>query len=352
MIRDNEPLVSIMIPNYNYSKYLDQCIRSAIDQTYENLEIVILDNASQDNSVEIASKYLGDKRVTVCRNQLNIMSRNYNLLASLTKGKYMILLCSDDYIYPHFIEQAVEIMELYPEVGYVHGEKDFVTEEGEIQYWDPFYRCSFVAPGLNTMPVYMVTTVAHPTQGVFRRTAFNQIRGYDKEIDHMNADKTLWFYLSEISDAAYIREKCCGIRIGSETQTFITQRNFQHPILCHLTIKDFVKYAREKGYPKVYNREDEALLRLAGEFTGYAIGMLAEEDYNLAKDYLTYAKVVSRKICDTDKYKVVQNMLIKHNIDRDKLAKLVAPPENKKRGYEPPEGFVELAKGKDYGKAC
>ena len=92
----NKPLVSIMIPNYNYSRYLDQCIKSALNQTYENLEIVILDNASTDNSVEVAAKYTSDNRVRICRNQLNIMSRSYNVLADvLTTGKYMLLLCSE-----------------------------------------------------------------------------------------------------------------------------------------------------------------------------------------------------------------------------------------------------------------
>ncbi|WP_081674090.1 glycosyltransferase family 2 protein [Butyrivibrio sp. VCD2006] len=353
MISENKPLVSIMIPNYNYSRYLDQCIKSALDQTYENLEIVILDNTSTDDSVKIAAKYLSDKRVRVCRNQFNILSRSYNVLSKLlTNGKYRMMLCSDDFIYPHFVEQAVEIMEKYPNVGYVHGEKDFITEDGKLQYWDPFYKCSFVAPGLNTMPVYMVTTVAHPSQGIFRSSSFFEIRGYDKEIDHMNGDKTLWFYLSEVSDAAYIKEKCCGIRLGSETQTFITQRNFQHPILCHLTIKDFVKYAKEKGYPQVYNRENEAMLRLADEFVGYAIGMLAEKDFALARDYLIYAKIVSREICKSEKYIISNNMLATEVVDKEVLAKLVTPPEKKKRGYEPPEGYTELVKGIDYGQTC
>ena len=267
-MRDKLPLVSILIPNFNHARYLDTCIQSAINQTYANKEIILLDNGSADNSVEVASKY-AHQGVKVCRNQCNVMNFSYKILANqLCKGKYFILLCADDYLLPEFIEKAVAVMEANPNVGYVHGERDFVTETVKKIELDPFYKCSFIAPGQNTMPIYMITTVAHPAQAVVRYEAFRTIEGYDMEIDHMNADRSLWFYLSYQYDAAYIREKMCCIRVGAQTETVITQQNFQHPILCHLTIKDYVKFAKEKDLPQVYNREEEALQRLAKEFIG------------------------------------------------------------------------------------
>ena len=340
-----------MIPNFNHSRYLDECIQSAIHQTYKNLEIVVLDNMSTDNSVEIASKYLLDKRVKVCRNQINILNRSYNILAdTLTDGKYMMLLCADDYIYPDFIYQAVEIMETNPNVGYVHGEKDFVLADGTVQYWDPFFKCSFIAPGRNIMPIYMMTTVAHPSQGVFRRRAFQEIGGYEMEIDYTQADRALWFYLSWQNDAAYIREKMCGIRIGNQTETFIGQQNFQLPIMDYLIILNFIRFAREKEIPEVYNREEEAMEKLANGLTDCAIGILLSGNQDLAQAYIDYAKVVSRKICKNEKYILVKKMLIERLISTQKLSSLITNPAQKKRGYEPPKGYVELRRGIDYGK--
>ncbi|WP_022761361.1 glycosyltransferase family 2 protein [Butyrivibrio sp. AD3002] len=348
----NQPLVSILIPNYNHAHYLDECITSALNQTYRNLEITILDNGSTDNSIEIASKYLYDRRLSICKNGINILNKSYNVLAdNFANGKYMILLCADDFLFPSFIEEAVEIMETYPNVGYVHGEKDFYREDGSVEKYNSFYKCSFVAPGRSAMPIYMVTTVAHPSQGVIRRSAFMDIHGYDKEIDHMNADRTLWFYLSDQYDAAYIKEKRCGIRIGNQTETFVTQRNFQHPILCHLTIKDFVKYAKEKNIPDVYEREEEALHRLADEFLGYAAGMLAADDYTVAEQYVTYALVVNRNIVNDEAYKRLTEMIGKHKVNLDILKQIVWISPNKKRGYEPPKGYKELVLGVDYGRS-
>lgn len=343
------PLVSVLIPNYNHSKYLKQCIESAINQSYENLEIIVLDNASTDDSVQIGVNYLYDKRVKVCKNTHNILNGNYRVLTEcLASGKYFILLCADDYLHPEFIERAVTIMENNSNVAYVQGEKDFVYGDGTVIDWDPFYRCSFIAPGRNVMPIYMVTTVAHPAQGVIRRSAFIEIDGYDKEIDHMNADRTLWFYLSYNNDMAYIRETMSYIRVGNETETFITQRNFQHPILCHLTIKDFAKYAKEKNLPDVYKREEEAYERLTSEFLNYAIGMIRVNEFDVAEKYCKYAYAILKSVADTEKYREIMECIIEKNNNLEKLEKYGSSIIGKKHGYEPPKDYQEITINKDY----
>ena len=336
------PLVSILIPNFNHSKYLDQCIQSALNQTYSNIEIILLDNASTDHSLEVASKYVRDG-VRICRNQFNIMNFSYKLLADqLSTGKYFILLCADDYLLPDFIETAVAILEKYPTVGYVHGERDFVTDKNELIELEPFYSCSFLAPGRSTMPVYMVTTVAHPAQGVIRREAFRTIEGYDMEIDHLNADRSLWFYLSYAYDAAYIQEKMCRIRVGAQTETVVTQQNFQHPILYHLTILDYVKFAKAKNLPQVYQREEEAIRRLAIEFIGYAGGMLYIGDKVTAKAYLDYARILNRDVISHDLYLRYAGMIHTGDIDKEYIKSLNKTNYRHKRNYEPPEGYEKL----------
>lgn len=341
-MRDEKPLVSIMIPNYNHSQYLDRCVKSAIDQTYKNLDIIILDNASEDNSVKVAEKYVG-KSVRVCRNPRNIFNSTYKVLDTLAIGKYRMLLCADDFIAPTFVEKAVAIMENYPNVGYVHGERDFINESGEVIVLDPFYNCSFVAPGENVMPIYMVTTVAHPSQGIFREDVFHKMGGYDMEIDHMNADKMLWFYLSYVSDYAYIREKMSYIQIGNQTETFITQSNFQHPILCHLTIKEMVKFSKEKGLEAVYDREKEALDRLAGDFINYAIGMIIAGNKVCARRYMDYVKVLSENVPKTKEYIKIDRVLQgSDSIDLEYLKQITESSLQKTRNYQPPLNYNKI----------
>lgn len=337
-----QPLVSIIIPNYNHSKYLDECIQSAIHQTYQNVEIIILDNQSEDDSVQVARKYRS-QRIRICRNTFNVLNTSYKVLSALLSGKYMMMLCADDCIAEDFVEKAVAIMEQYPSVGYVHGERDFITETGELLELEPFFNCSFVAPGIDVMPLYMVTTIAHPSQGIYRTEIFRCIGGFDMEIDHMNADRMLWFYLSYQSDYAYIQEKMSKIRVGNQTETFITQSNFQHPILCHLTIKEMVSFARKKGITAVYERETEALTRLAREFLNYATGMLLAGDFVCAGRYLDYAKTISEQIEVTDEYRHLEKMQKKdEKLDLVYLKTLATGALQKARYYEPPKHYEKI----------
>lgn len=339
MKNNNKPLVSIMIPNYNHSKYLDECIRSAQNQTYENIEIVILDNSSEDNSVQVSAKYAG-KKTRVCRNSFNILNTTYKVLDCLTSGKYKMLLCADDFLHPTFIEKAVDIMERYPNVGYVHGERDFITEEGKVIELEPFFNCSFIAPGKEVMPIYMVTTIAHPSQGIFREEVFHRCGGYDMEVDHMNADRMLWYYLSYESDYAYIRDKMSYIRIGNQTETIITQTNFQHPILCHLTVKEMVRFAESKKLRTVYMREEEAMKRLAIDFLNYAAGMLVVNDKMCAGRYLDYVKILCKDMTKEESFQRLQSMQQeKCDIDLQYLKDITFKALQKPRNYEPPHNY-------------
>lgn len=341
-MRNSTPLVSILIPNYNHSRYLDECIQSALAQTYQNIEIIFLDNQSRDDSVSVAAKYL-KHGVRVCRNMFNCINKSYSKLAGeLSRGDFMTLLCADDVILPTFIEKAVKIMIRHPCVGYVHGERDFIREDGTVVDLDPFFNCSFVAPGENIMPLYMVTTIAHPAQGVFRRSCFERIGGYEMQIDHMNADKALWFYLSSVSDYAYIRDKLCRIRITANNETAAGMRNFQHPLLQHLTIKDFVHYARQFGYPAVVARECEALSRLAGDFVTFAGDMMKLGEWGLAKNYLLYAKVIHREIADDERWRRFMGMQEANIADTEYIDGQNVMFLRRPRNYAPPEGFEEI----------
>jgi glycosyltransferase involved in cell wall biosynthesis len=341
-MRNKSPLVSIMIPNYNHGRYLDECLNSALAQTWQNTEIIVLDNQSQDNSPEILAKYR-QRGVRVSRNCYNIRNLSYRMLAEyLANGEFLLLLGADDAIHPAFVEKAVRVMTRYPSVGYVHGERDFMREDGGLIELDPFFNCSFVAPGEAVMPIYMVTTIAHPAQGIFRRGAFQRIGGYAMEIDHMNADKSLWFYLSAVSDYAYIREKMCRIRVSSNNESALTRQNFQHPVLSHLIINDFCRFAEQFGYPAVSARKEEALCRLAREFLVHAGEMLAGGLWAEASAYLDYARILDRNVTQDATWQRLVAMRQEKKSDPDWIKSQNTMFAARKRNYAPPEGFEPI----------
>jgi hypothetical protein len=254
----------------------------------------------------------------------------------------MMMLPADDFIKPSFVEKAVKIMEENETVGYVHGERDFITDKGELIELDPFYICSFIAPGKETMPIYMMTTVAHPAQGIFRKKAFEAVCGYDAVIDHLNADKNLWFYLSSVSDYAYIQEKLCCIRTGSNTQTLLTQTNFQHPVSTFMTVLEFADFAARSGFTSAANRKPAALDKLAVEFLNHIAGALNSEDFILAKRYLTFCKIMSRVVENNEIYKTLFSMTETKSVDKNYLQSLANKEKIRKRSYAPPEGFRRI----------
>ena len=116
----NEPLVSVLMTAYNREKYIAQAIESVVASTYQNWELIIVDDQSKDKTVEIAKSYAEkDSRIKVYVNEKNLGDYpNRNKAASYAKGKYIKYLDSDDMIYSHGLQVMVAAMELFPEAGF------------------------------------------------------------------------------------------------------------------------------------------------------------------------------------------------------------------------------------------
>lgn len=104
-----EPLISVIVPIYNVQKYIRQCLDSIILQTYKNLEIILIDDGSKDDSLKIIKEYeKKDKRIKVLTQKNEGVSKTRNKGIALSKGDYISFIDSDDYIslcmYKKFVE--------------------------------------------------------------------------------------------------------------------------------------------------------------------------------------------------------------------------------------------------------
>ena len=120
MDKSKEPLVSVLMTTYNREKYLAAAIESVIASTYQNWELLVVDDQSKDRSVEIAQSYAQkDPRVKSIVNEKNLGDYpNRNMAASLAKGKYLKYVDADDMIYPNGLEIMVQNIERFPEAGW------------------------------------------------------------------------------------------------------------------------------------------------------------------------------------------------------------------------------------------
>ncbi len=114
----NEPLVSILVATYNSSEYISDCLNSLLDQTYNNIEIVVCDDASTDNTVDIVNELKKiESRIQLFVNEKNLgITLNMNNGIHNCNGKYIAILDGDDWSYPERIAKQVKVMEDDPEI--------------------------------------------------------------------------------------------------------------------------------------------------------------------------------------------------------------------------------------------
>lgn len=99
-LMDNQDLISIIVPIYNVEKYLDRCINSIINQSYKNIEIILVNDGSTDNSLKICEKYkLIDDRVIIINKKNGGQSEARNFGINVAKGEYISFVDSDDLIH-------------------------------------------------------------------------------------------------------------------------------------------------------------------------------------------------------------------------------------------------------------
>lgn len=160
------PLVSITTPTYNRaSGHLRDAIASALAQTYENIEIIVSDNCSSDNTEELV-RSIDDPRVVYHRQETNVgYLRNFNFCVDQARGEYFLMLHDDDLIDPDLVETCVAAAADRPDVGVIHTGVRLIDGDGGLireipnrafgDTIDDFTRCWFEG----RKPMYLCNSV-------------------------------------------------------------------------------------------------------------------------------------------------------------------------------------------------
>jgi len=115
----NNPDISVCIATYNYGRFLKECLDSILKQSVSNYEVVVCDNFSTDNTLEVVNSY-NDPRIKFFQQRENVgPQRNFNQAIKLARGKYVKLMCADDVLLPGVLEEQFDILEINPRVGVV-----------------------------------------------------------------------------------------------------------------------------------------------------------------------------------------------------------------------------------------
>jgi len=140
-MQDSKPLVSVGITAYNQAQYLETAVKSACAQRYKNLEILILNNGSQDNTLELAHQLAAtDQRIKVFHQAQNIGNVNaFNKLFKRAKGKYYAPLPADDlWLSLEKIKQQVQYMETHPDCTLIGTFIKTINNDGSVRDYQTF----------------------------------------------------------------------------------------------------------------------------------------------------------------------------------------------------------------------
>ncbi len=190
-----QPLVSVLMTVYNREKYLAEAIESVLSSTYDNWELIIVDDRSSDKSVEIAQKYSNnDKRIKVYINEVNLgQFRNRNKAATLATGKYIKYLDSDDLIYPHGLEVMVNAIEKFPTAG-------FATQNTKHEENNPYpiFLNKIIAFEKHFLNYPFL--ISGPSGVIFRKKAFDEVGGFDSDNAYVGSDTELLLKMACLYD--------------------------------------------------------------------------------------------------------------------------------------------------------
>lgn len=210
MMNDNLPLVSIIITTYNRAELLKRSINSAVEQTYQNIEIIISDNASTDNTEDVVKYYMEHyKNIIYIKRKLNIGATKNGYLSykENANGKYIYFLHDDDYLFDNnFIEKAVDIFEKYPNVTLVSGNVSIYN----VKTKDYYILCPNDYILINGID-FLINTSTCTIKGKYKELigAFHLIRKSELDKNHtfewfIHGDASIRFYNLLFGDIYFI----------------------------------------------------------------------------------------------------------------------------------------------------
>ena len=121
-------LVSVVIPVYNSEKYLEDCLNSILDQTYENIEIIVIDDGSTDSSANILKKY--SDQVTILSQKNSGLASALHLGISKMKGHWFKWFSPDDIMHPHTVETLVDEIKKFPDNTIIYSNWNIIDDSG------------------------------------------------------------------------------------------------------------------------------------------------------------------------------------------------------------------------------
>jgi len=230
------PLVSVCIPVRNCESFIEEAIQSVLTGNFQDFEIVVVDNASTDQTIAVVSA-IGDPRIRILRNETNVGAcRNFNISMEEARGKYIKMLGADDILYKDCLAVQVPLLEEDKEnaIAVVCCRRDVIDASGKVMLRGHGWPSKSKAVRLSGRSAIKQTVrtgrnlLGEPHTVLFRRIDALKLGGFDMELCKTTPfciDWDLWCRLLQLGDL-YVCEKTLvayRVNVGSESLNLANQ---------------------------------------------------------------------------------------------------------------------------------
>ncbi len=212
MEQDKNPLISVIIPTYNMAEYVGEAIDSVLSQTYKNIEIIIVDDGSKDNTREILKRYNSCIKYIYQENKGLSAARNTGIRVS--KGAFLAFLDADDMWLPEKLECQIRLISIYNTVGIV-GCSDYIINE-ETKIIELFQRNNDPCKKGLLKTLFMRNMVSGGSEALVRRECFEKVGLFDERLKSAE-DWDMWLRISTFYEIKFAKEYLTKIRVRSDS---------------------------------------------------------------------------------------------------------------------------------------
>lgn len=186
------PTLSVLVNNYNYARFIGEALEAILNQSYRPSEVIVVDDASIDNSVEIIQQFVKrDPIVHLVKNEKNMgIFYNLNKFFSIASGEYVYLAGSDDRVLPGFFEKSMKLLARHPEAGVCSSLAYKIDEKGRNKgfFVTPIVSTKgcFISPKRAILLVNKLDNYIPGQTAIYKRKALDSIGGFIPELNAAN----------------------------------------------------------------------------------------------------------------------------------------------------------------------
>ncbi len=255
----NNPKISVILTSYNHAKYISATINSILNQTFRDFELIILENISDDNSVEIIKSF-NDTRIRFIQNPVNMgMVLSVNKGISLAKGEYIAHISSDDIWLPEKLEKQIEYLEKNPNCGACFTNVLVINEAGiaskNVQNYQKVFDKASNKNNIDWLKFFFNTgnSLCYPS-ALVRSSCYEELGYFDARYQ-IALDIDMWVRICTKYDIYILTEVLTKFRSGSNS-TSSSQYS-----------SDIFSYESENIYYQYFNFEGEIFCKIC-DITG------------------------------------------------------------------------------------